>query len=199
MATDQQHESKNGEQEHNESQHERQMYLRFGAMILTSMVIMYGVMYMATWEWSHLSWSASRAFMAMAMGGTMGFVMLGWMLNMYKNARLNLVIVAVSALLLVGGVYLDRSQVLVGDTAFMSSMIPHHSMAITRAERFDVSDVRVCELAVAISDAQRREIEEMYWLIEDIEENGAADTVAEAEARPVPEFEVSAELDCPTE
>lgn len=198
MATEQKHESKNGEQEHSQSQHDRQMYLRFGAMILTSMLIMYGVMYMATWQWSHLSWSASRAFMALAMGGTMGFVMLGWMLNMYKNARLNLVIVAVSTLLLVGGVYLDRSQVLVGDTAFMSSMIPHHSMAITRAERFDVSDVRVCELAVEISDAQRREILEMEWLMEDIDENGAASTASEAEARPVPEFEVSADRSCPT-
>jgi uncharacterized protein (DUF305 family) len=175
------------------------MYLRFGAMILTSMVIMYALMYMATWNWSHLTWSTSRAFMAMAMGGTMGLVMLGWMLNMYRNRRWNIVIIVVSALLLVGGVYLDRSQVLVGDTAFMSSMIPHHSMAITRAERFDVTDVRVCELAVEISDAQRREILEMEWLIEDIDEHGPVRTAAEAETRPVPQFDVSAERQCPTD
>ena len=199
MAAEQKHESKNGEQDHNGSQHERQMYLRFGAMILTSMVIMYAVMYMATWEWDHLSWSASRLFMALAMGGTMGFVMLGWMLNMYKNTIFNVAIVVISALLLIGGIVLDRTQALVGDTWFMSSMIPHHSMAITRAERFSVSDVRVCNLAAEISEAQRREILEMEWLIEDIEENGAAETVAEAQARPVPEFNVSAELDCPTD
>lgn len=198
MATEQNHESKNDDQDHNESHDDTPMYLRFGAMILTSMVLMYAVMYMATWEWSHLSWSTSRLFMAMAMGGTMGFVMLGWMLNMYRNSRLNMAVVAVSLLLLVGGVYMDRDQVAVGDSEFMSSMIPHHSMAITRAERFNVSDVRVCELAVEISDAQRREILEMYWLIEDIEENGAARTAAEAQERPVPEFEVSAERQCPT-
>ncbi|MDQ3548261.1 MAG: DUF305 domain-containing protein [Chloroflexota bacterium] len=175
------------------------MYLRFGAMILTAMVVMYVVMYMATWEWSHLRWSRSRFFMTLAMGGTMGLLMLGWMLNMYRNARLNVAIVAVSFLLLAGGVYLDRTQTTVGDIAFMSAMIPHHSIAILRSERSTLVDVRVCELGVEISEAQRREISEMEWLIEDIEENGPATTVAEAEARPVPDFEVSAERECPTD
>ena len=55
MATEQQHESRNDDQNHNGSRGDRQMYLRFGAMVLTSMVIMYAVMYMATWEWSHLN------------------------------------------------------------------------------------------------------------------------------------------------
>ncbi|WP_229023015.1 DUF305 domain-containing protein [Actinomarinicola tropica] len=102
-----------------------------------------------------------------------------------------------SLLLLGGGIVLDRSQATVGDTSFMRAMIPHHSLAITRSERFGNDDVRVCELAVAISEAQRREIMEMDWLIEDIEENGAATTPEEAEARPVPQYEVSAERECP--
>lgn len=197
MSTEHNQGSRTEGQDHNESHGDTRMYLRFGAMILTAMVVMYAVMYMATWEWSHLSWSASRLFMALAMGGTMGFVMLGWMLNMYRNAKLNVIVVAVSLLLLAGGVYLDRSQTMIGDDAFMSSMIPHHSMAITRAERFDVADVRVCELAFEISEAQRREIFEMEWLMDDIEQNGPATTAAEAEARPVPDFEVTVERQCP--
>jgi hypothetical protein len=199
MGTERNHESTTGNHVHNESHSDAQMYLRFGAMILTAMVIMYAVMYMASWEWSHLRWSTSRLFMALAMGGTMGLVMLGWMLNMYRNARLNVAVVAVSLVLLVGGVYLDRSQAIVEDRAFMSSMIPHHSMAITRAERSNLEDVRVCELAVEISEAQRREIFEMEWLIDDIEQNGAATTAAEAAERPVPDFAVSAERQCPTD
>ena len=74
----------------------------------------------------------------------------------------------------------------VDDTAFMKAMIHHHSLAITRSERFDIHDVRVCELGVEISKAQRREILEMDWLIEDIRENGRATTLEEAAARPVP-------------
>jgi uncharacterized protein (DUF305 family) len=53
--------------------------------------------------------------------------------------------------------------------------------------------MRVRELADEIILAQCREIEAMNWLIEDIAENGIAATEAEAEVRPVPEFEVSLE------
>ncbi|MEX0646137.1 MAG: DUF305 domain-containing protein [Balneolaceae bacterium] len=172
------------------------MYLRFGAMILTAMVVMYAVMFLSSWEFSHVRWSESRMFMALAMGGTMGVVMLGWMLNMYQNHKLNMVILAASILLLAGAVYLDRSQTTVQDTSYMSAMIPHHSMAITRSERAELMDQRVCELAVEISEAQRREILEMEWLIGDIKQNGPATNPAEAEARPVPDFEVSADRIC---
>jgi hypothetical protein len=175
-----------------------QMYLRFGAMILTAMVVMYAVMYMGTYEWGHVQWSESRFFMTLAMGATMGLVMLGWMLNMYRNPKMNLAIVGASLVLLVGAVFLDRSQTTVQDNSFMSAMIPHHSLAITRAERSELADLRVCELAIEISEAQRREIDEMHWLVADIEENGPASTPAEVEARPVPEFEGVAERECGT-
>lgn len=173
------------------------MYLRFAAMILTAMVVMYAVMYISSYEWSHIRWSVSRMFMALTMGGTMGLIMLAWMLNMYRNTAGNIAIVAASVLLLGLGAFLDRTQATVRDVDFMSAMIPHHSMAITRAERATLEDVRVCQLAVAISEAQRREILEMSWLIEDIERFGIAATAEAAEERPVPEFEVSAERDCP--
>jgi hypothetical protein len=177
---------------------QRKMYLRFAAMITTSMVVMYWTMFAGTWEWSHVRFSESRVFMALTMGGTMGLVMLAWMLNMYKNTKGNIAIVAVSLVLLGGGIALDRSQVTVDDRNWMSAMIPHHSLAITRSERADIDDVRVCQLAVEIIRAQEREIAEMEWLIEDIEANGEAETVEEAQARPVPEFEGSALRDCPT-
>jgi hypothetical protein len=172
------------------------MYLRFGAMILTSMVVMYWVMFLGSWELGHVQFSQSRVFMALTMGGTMGLVMLAWMLHMYRNVVGNIVIVAVSLVLFAGGVALDRSQATVGDVSFMRAMIPHHSLAITRSERFGVDDIRVCRLAVEISEAQRREILEMEWLIDDISDNGAATTPAEAEQRPVPDFEVSADRTC---
>ncbi|WP_242471278.1 MULTISPECIES: DUF305 domain-containing protein [unclassified Blastococcus] len=176
----------------------RTMYLRFGAMILTAMVVMYAAMFAGTYEWGHVRFSESRVFMALTMGGTMGLVMLGWMLNMYRNTKANIAIVVASLVLLGVGVFLDRSQTTVQDEDWMSSMIPHHSLAITRSERAGISDVRVCELAVSISEAQRREIMEMDWLLDDIERNGKASTAQEAAARPIPEFDVSALRDCPT-
>ena len=185
--------------DHQHGQHgSRGMYLRFAAMLLTAMVVMYWVMFVGSWDWSHVRFSQSRIFMAVTMGGAMGLVMLAWMLGMYRNAKANVAVVAVSLLLLAGGTTLDRSQATVGDTAFMRAMIPHHSLAITRSERAGLSDVRVCELAVEISEAQRREILEMDWLVADIEANGLATTSQEAEARPVPEFDEPAQRDCPT-
>lgn len=172
------------------------MYIRFGAMILTAMVIMYWVMFVGSWEWSHIRFSESRVFMALTMGGTMVLIMLAWMLNMYKNTKANIAIIAAGVVLISGGVFLDRSQILVNDTGFMNAMIPHHSLAITRSERAQIQDVRVCELAVDISEAQRREILEMEWLIQDIERNGVASTTEEAEARPIPSYNEAAERQC---
>ncbi|MEX2532907.1 MAG: DUF305 domain-containing protein [Nitriliruptoraceae bacterium] len=176
----------------------KQMYLRFVAMLVTAMVVMYWTMFVTSWDVSHVRFSESRVFMALTMGGTMGLVMLAWMLNMYRDTKANMALVLASLLLFGGAVFLDRSQTTVDDTSFMSGMIPHHSLAITRSERFANQDVRVCELAVAISEAQRQEIFEMEWLIADIEENGVAETAAQAEARPIPEYDVSADRTCPT-
>ncbi|WP_258034370.1 DUF305 domain-containing protein [Microbacterium sp. CJ77] len=193
------------QRDHNEHQTEQKsrmqmpMYLRFAAMILTAMVVMYWVMFAGSWEWGHVRFSESRVFMAVTMGGTMVLVMIAWMLNMYKNTKANIAIVAVGVLLIGGGIALDRSQITVDDTDWMSAMIPHHSLAITRSERAQIQDVRVCELAISISEAQRNEILEMDWLIKDIEENGIAATVAEAEAREVPEFDRAAARQCPAE
>ncbi|WP_238439412.1 DUF305 domain-containing protein [Microbacterium sp. JZ31] len=84
----------------------------------------------------------------------------------------------------------------IDDVAYMSSMIPHHSLAITRSEHAHLDDVRVCELARSISEAQREEILEMSWLIDDIRQHGAVRTAEEAATRPAPEFTEQAERSC---
>lgn len=204
--TDDRHDEAAREQHETREQHEEQerkprswpAYLRFAGMILTGMFVMYWTMFTGSWAWSDIHFSESRVFMALTMGGAMGGVMFAWMSHMYRNRLANVALVAVSVLLLGGGIALDRSQVTVDDTAYLRAMIPHHSLAITRSERANLDDVRVCELAVSISEAQRREILEMTWLIEDIERNGVAATAAEAADRPVPEFDVEALRDCPS-
>lgn len=182
--------------EDNNSQKERKMYLRFGAMIATSMAIMYGVMYVNTYQLSHVEWSETRLFMTLLMGSTMAVVMLGYMLGMYKNAKINIGIVLGSILVFILGTFLVRSQNTVEDRSYMSAMIPHHSIAILTSENSEIKDKRVCELAVEIIKAQRREISEMQWLIEDIGKNGYAETKAEAEQRQVPEFEGTSLRQC---
>ena len=40
-------------------------YWRFAAMVATSTVIMYGVMYLNTYAFEHVLWSETRAWMAL--------------------------------------------------------------------------------------------------------------------------------------
>lgn len=180
-----------------EGKHGGMSYLRFGAMIGTSMAVMYGVMYVNTFELAHVRWSETRLFMTLLMGSTMAIIMLGFMLSMYKNRRVNIAILAASLVLFGLGTWLVRSQTTVQETSYMNAMIPHHSIAILTSERSEIDDVRVCELAVEIIEAQRREIAEMEWLIEDIDQNGIATSVVQAEQRPTPEFVGSSSRTCP--
>lgn len=149
-------------------------YGRFFAMIATSTVAMFGLMYLNTYALDHVFFSQTRMWMALYMGGMMAVVMLAFMLGMYSNRKMNIAIFIGAAIAFAAGVYLVRSQDTIGDIAWMKAMIPHHSIAILTSERADISDPRVQELAEAIIEAQRGEIEEMKRYIEDIQANGDA-------------------------
>lgn len=172
-------------------QEKKSNYGLFAAMIATSTVVMFGLMYLNTYELSHVRWSETRVYMAFLMGAVMAVIMLSFMRGMYNNNKTNLAIYLGSLVVFVGALYLVRSQITVQDSSYMRAMIPHHSIAILTSERAQIADVRVRELADGIIEAQRREIKEMDWLIDDISQNGVAATQAEAEARPVPEFQAS--------
>lgn len=169
-------------------------YSRFFAMIATSMVAMFLLMYLNSYQILDHAWfSETRMFMTMIMGAAMIVVMLGFMIHMYPDRRTNLAIFAGAAVLLASAVWLVRSQATVTGVDYMEGMIPHHSIAILTSERAGIEDPRVRQLADEIIEAQRREIREMEWLIQDIRENGPARTRAEADARPVPEFSATPE------
>ncbi len=144
-------------------------YARFTAMIVTSTVVMFGLMYLNTYAVDHVYFSETRAYMALYMGGAMAVIMLLFMWSMYDNQRANVAILVVSGLLFVAGVWLVRSQATIADVAWMKAMIPHHSIAILTSERAHISDPRVRKLADGIIEAQRREIAEMKALIKDLD------------------------------
>jgi len=167
---------------------QRRQYLRFGAMIATSTVVMFALTYTNSYAFDHVRWSEERLYMALLMGGAMAIIMLGFMWGMHKNTRINIGILAGGVVLMAAALFLSRSQYFVDDREYMKGMIPHHSIAILTSEHADIDDVRVCELANRIIRAQREEIAEMDWLIADIAENGEATSRADADARPVPKF-----------
>lgn len=143
-------------------------YIRFGAMIATSTVAMFVLMYLNTYSLDHVFWSETRAYMALVMGACMAAIMLAFMQGMYRSRRLNVAIFAGSAALFALALYLVRSQDTVDDAAWMRAMIPHHSIAILTSERANISDPRARDLAQRIIAAQRAEIDEMKSLIADL-------------------------------
>ena len=144
-------------------------YPKFAAMIATSTVVMFGLMYLNTYALDHIFFSETRAYMALVMGATMAVIMLGFMLKMYENRKANIGIFVGSFVVFAGALWLVRSQQTVADVSWMKAMIPHHSIAILTSERAHISDPRVRDLADRIIEAQRKEIAEMKALIEDLQ------------------------------
>jgi uncharacterized protein (DUF305 family) len=144
-------------------------YWRFAAMIATSTIVMYGLMYLNTYAFEHVFWSETRAWMAIVMGATMAVIMLSFMLSMYRKKFLNLAIFGGAAAAFAFALWLVRSQATVDDVEYMKAMVPHHSIAIMTSDRAQITDPRVRKLADEIIEAQRREIAEMKYLFTDLE------------------------------
>ena len=150
-------------------------YLRFAAMVLTSTVIMYGLMYLNTYEIDHVFFSQTRAWMALLMGAVMAFIMLLFMWGMYENKRANFAILAGAVAVFAGSLWLVRSQETVWDVDYMRAMIPHHSIAVLTSTQAHIRDPRVRQLADGIIAAQVREIAEMKRLIAEMEDQSVAE------------------------
>lgn len=90
------------------------MYARFGAMIATSTITMLALMYLNTYQLDHVSFSETRAYMALVMGAAMAIIMLAFMLKMYTDRRVNIGIfvrsvMRMSSAVRPGGHALDRA------------------------------------------------------------------------------------------
>jgi hypothetical protein len=126
---------------------------KFAAMIATSTAIMFPLMYPLVYEWDHAMFSLNRLIASLVMGCVMTAVMLVFMWPMYRGMTTKMVVL-VSALVGAGALLaVNRSQALIGDTTFMRSMIPHHSIAINNARKATLTDPRVRKLADGIIEA----------------------------------------------
>jgi uncharacterized protein (DUF305 family) len=151
-------------------------YWRFGLMVATSTLVMFGLMYLNTYAIDHVWYSQTRTWMALVMGATMATLMLGFMWDMYKQKSANFAIMIVAVITFAVSLYLVRSQDTVGDVSYMKAMIPHHSIAVLTSERAKIKDERVRELADQIILSQTREIAEMKQLLADLQRNPPSKT-----------------------
>lgn len=144
-------------------------YVRFAAMVASSTVVMFGLMYLNTYQVDHVFFSQTRAWMAVVMGAAMAVIMLAFMGHMLTKRVLNLAILAVSAPVFCVALWLVRSQATVDQVSYMKAMIPHHSIAIMTSRRAHIEDARVRQLADGIIESQERGIAEMKALIAELD------------------------------
>jgi hypothetical protein len=156
---------------------------KFAAMVGTSVVLMFFLMYQLVYSSDHLLFSLNRLVASLVSGCVMAIVMLGFMWPMYAGKGIKVAVVALAAIAGACLLALNRSQAVVDDVLFMKAMIPHHSIAINNARKAGISDPRVRALADEIIESQAREIAEMKLLIDDISRNGNAGRIAARETR----------------
>src|SRR3990167_6195677 len=85
--------------------------------------------------------------------------------GMFPSRRLNTVLLLGSAVAFFGSFALIRTQTTIGDTAFLRSMIPHHSGAILMCEQASLKDAEIRTLCRGIIAGQAAEIEQMKSIL----------------------------------
>lgn len=97
----------------------------------------------------------------------MSWLMILMMPMMYKNKKLNTILLLFlsSLLMFVIALALLGTQTPIGDQQYMKAMIPQHSSAILTSKNAGIKDPEVKKLCVEIIQAQVEEIEQMKEIL----------------------------------
>jgi uncharacterized protein (DUF305 family) len=141
--------------------HQSNHYVHLGVMAFLSFWAMYGLMYSMVDSFANVYMSFNQVYMAALMAAPMVVIELIVMRMMYKDRRLNAIIMVVSVVVGVAMFALIRQQTAIGDRQFLRSMIPHHSGAILMCREASISDPELKTLCQEIISSQQREIDQM--------------------------------------
>lgn len=102
---------------------------------------MYGLKYPGTYALDPVPSSRARMWMALSLRGNDDHMLI-YMPGMYSDRKANLAIFRGAVLTFADGSGPVRTQVTVGDAAWMKAMGPDHSIAILTSERAGISGPR---------------------------------------------------------
>lgn len=159
--SDHSHHQTSGHEQSGHSQPYLMLWLNMGL----SLVVMYVVMFSMIDSLDDFRNNLNMFYMAITMWAPMGIFMLATMWGMYRNKAINVALVLLFAFLTVGSFWATRTQALIGDRQFISSMIPHHSGAILMCREAQLLDAELVKLCGDIAAAQRAEIEQMNAIL----------------------------------
>ncbi len=141
------------------------MYRKLAIAISINAIVMFFITYAMIDSFDHMYLNINRGYMSLMMVAPMVIVMLLVMGSMYKNKRLNYILIGTAAGLFIVCFSLARTQTPVGNIQFLRSMIPHHSSAIVMCQEAKISDPEISKLCGEIIKAQEAEITQMKAIL----------------------------------
>ena len=147
------------------SQSNLKPYYLLLASLAISYIVMFAIMYSRVNEFANVFLSLNQVYMAGLMVSAMLLIMLLAMNSMYKNKKLNFVLLFVGVALVAIFLTLVRTQAGVGNQQFLRSMIPHHAAAILVCQQSSLTNPRIEELCTEIVRTQKEEIAIMKELM----------------------------------
>lgn len=139
-------------------------YVSLAVQTAISAVIMYLVMFVMIDGLGSFYNNLNMVYMTLMMAAPMTMMVIA-MKDMFPSKRANVAIIVASVIVFVGSFALIRTQTTIGDTAFLRSMIPHHSGAILMCEQAKLEDPEVVRLCQGIIKSQRQEIDQMKGIL----------------------------------
>lgn len=140
-------------------------YRSLALQTVFSGVIMYLVMFVMIDRLSSFYNNLNMVYMTLMMVAPMVVLMIVAMRGMFPSKAINAALLIGCAVAFFGSFALIRTQTTIGDSAFLRSMIPHHSGAILMCEQAKLSDPEVKALCANIIRSQREEIASMKAML----------------------------------
>jgi len=130
-------------------------------MAILSFVSMYVLMYAMVDTFDNVYNNLNQFYMALLMTAPMVLIEVSLMRAMYSKKKWNLVIIAVSIIMLIASFTFIRQQTAINDEQFLRSMISHHASALLMCEKADINDPEVKQLCEEILSSQQEQIDQM--------------------------------------
>lgn len=138
-------------------------------MTILSFIAMYILMYSMVDKIQNVIPNYNQFYMAVLMTSPMLLIEMILMRSMYKNRKLNSIIISASIIVGATCFLFIRNQTAISDGQFLKAMIPHHAAAILMVKESELRDPEVKKLANDIISSQSEQIDFMKAKIKELE------------------------------
>jgi len=140
-------------------------YASLALQTVISGIIMYLVMFVMIDSLSSFYNNLNMFYMTLMMVAPMVVLMILAMRHMFPSKAANNALLVGAIVVFLGAFALIRTQTTIGDTAFLRSMIPHHSGAILMCREASIRDPEIKTLCGEIIRSQAQEIDQMKAIL----------------------------------